>query len=212
MSEIVLLSDPAVAAVPVAECGEPLVDLRTTPALRLDHGLADPGGAYAHVRRGVADRLVNAQTLLPPGLRLLVLEGHRTRLVQEQRYTAALARMRAAHPHAAEDWLHTTVTVHHAPPAHAPHVTGAAVDLTVVDRDGTPLDMGSLVHDPDPACCPTASPAVTGPARTNRDLLTRVMSRAGLVNYPAQWWHWSYGDRYWAHLTGAPAARYGELG
>ncbi len=211
MSEIVLLSDPAVAAVPVAECGEPLVDLRTTPALRLDHGLADPAGAYAHVRRGVADRLVNAQTLLPPGLRLLVLEGHRPRLVQEQRYAEAMARTRAAHPDADEDWLHRTVRVHHAPPAHAPHVTGAAVDLTLVDRDGTPLWLGSPVHDPDPSRCATGCPAVTGGARTNRDLLTHVMRRAGLVNYPAQWWHWSYGDRYWAHLTGARAARYGEV-
>jgi D-alanyl-D-alanine dipeptidase len=28
------------------------------------------------------------------------------------------------------------------------------------------------------------------------------------VNYPTEWWHWSYGDRYWALMTGAPAARY----
>jgi hypothetical protein len=23
-----------------------------------------------------------------------------------------------------------------------------------------------------------------------------------------EWWHWSYGDRYWAVVTGAPAALY----
>ncbi|MEV4417687.1 M15 family metallopeptidase, partial [Catellatospora sp. NPDC049609] len=95
---------------------------------------------------------------------------------------------------------------------HAPHVTGGAVDLTLVDRDGTPLPMGSLVHDPDPACCPTECAGVTGDARRHRDLLAGAMRRAGLVNYAAQWWHWSYGDRYWAHLTGTPAARYGAIG
>ena len=24
------------------------------------------------------------------------------------------------------------------------------------------------------------------------------MKKAGFVNYPPEWWHWSYGDRYWA--------------
>ena len=24
------------------------------------------------------------------------------------------------------------------------------------------------------------------------------MESAVLWNYPAEWWHWSYGDRYWA--------------
>jgi hypothetical protein len=34
---------------------------------------------------------------------------------------------------------------------------------------------------------------------------------AGLVNYPTEWWHWSYGDRYWALLTGADHAIYGPV-
>ena len=31
------------------------------------------------------------------------------------------------------------------------------------------------------------------------------------MNYPTEWWHWSYGDRYWALVTGAPAAHYGPV-
>ncbi|GAA1632896.1 M15 family metallopeptidase [Catellatospora bangladeshensis] len=211
MSEIILLSDPAVAAVPVAECGEPLVDLRTVRALRMDDRFAGADGAYARVRLGVADRLVNAQTLLPAGIRLLVLEGHRPAAAQERLFAAAVARLRAERPDADDAWLRGAAAVHHAPPALAPHVTGGAVDLTLVGRDGAPLWMGSLVHDPDPAHCPTGCDGVVGDARGHRDLLTGAMRRAGLVNYAAQWWHWSYGDRYWAHLTGAPAARYGEV-
>ncbi len=37
-----------------------------------------------------------------------------------------------------------------------------------------------------------------------------VLGAAGLVNYPTEWWHWSYGDRYWAMATGAPGAIYGS--
>ena len=40
-------------------------------------------------------------------------------------------------------------------------------------------------------------------------MLGAALTAAGLVNYPTEWWHWSYGDRYWALMTGAPAALYG---
>jgi D-alanyl-D-alanine dipeptidase len=45
-------------------------------------------------------------------------------------------------------------------------------------------------------------------------VLGGALGAVGLVNYPTEWWHWSYGDRYWALTTGAPAALYGpkELG
>ena len=31
------------------------------------------------------------------------------------------------------------------------------------------------------------------------------------MNYVTEWWHWSYGDRYWALMTGADAALYGPV-
>jgi D-alanyl-D-alanine dipeptidase len=37
------------------------------------------------------------------------------------------------------------------------------------------------------------------------------MRVAGLINYPTEWWHWSFGDRYWALLTAAPHALYGPI-
>jgi D-alanyl-D-alanine dipeptidase len=44
-----------------------------------------------------------------------------------------------------------------------------------------------------------------------RDLLSSVLNEAGLINYPTEWWHWSFGDRYWALRTGRPAALYGPV-
>ena len=37
-----------------------------------------------------------------------------------------------------------------------------------------------------------------------------ALARAGLPE--GEWWHWSYGDRYWALMTGATAAVYGPVG
>jgi D-alanyl-D-alanine dipeptidase len=48
-------------------------------------------------------------------------------------------------------------------------------------------------------------------ARHNREILCDALTRAGFVNYPTEWWHWSYGDRYWAFVTGAPVAPYGHM-
>ena len=45
----------------------------------------------------------------------------------------------------------------------------------------------------------------------NRALLIELMSAAGFVNYGTEWWHWSYGDRYWAYNRGEPAARYASV-
>ncbi|MEJ2857571.1 MULTISPECIES: hypothetical protein [unclassified Saccharothrix] len=79
------------------------------------------------------------------------------------------------------------------------HVSGAAVDLTLCSVDGSELWMGTEVE------------GSTDEVRERRRVLTAALTGAGLVNYPAGWWHWSYGDRYWAWVTGAPAARYGPV-
>ena len=44
-----------------------------------------------------------------------------------------------------------------------------------------------------------------------RKALANAFESAGLVNYPTEWWHWSYGDRYWALATGAEHAVYGPV-
>lgn len=199
----ILLSDPRVGAVPVRDAGEPL--------LALD---ASFGPARALVRSGLAQRLEAAQDLLPRGLRLRVVEGHRP--VAEQRaiiarYSAEVCRLRPGiSPHA----LHHLVSRYVAPVAVAPHVAGAAVDLTLVDVTGEELDLGTPIdatpEQSDEACF-TAATNISADARAHRHLLGAVLKPLGLVNYPTEWWHWSYGDRYWALLTGSDHALYGPV-
>ena len=73
---------------------------------------------------------------------------------------------------------------------------------------GTPID--ATPEDSDGACYFAARGHPTV-ARANRDLLASCLVAAGLVNYPTEWWHWSYGDRYWAFSTGSTAALYGPV-
>jgi D-alanyl-D-alanine dipeptidase len=199
---VILLSDPRVRAVPVLGHDEPLV------ALDSSYG---PAGAL--VRVGLADRLDVARSLLPAGVGLRVVEGHRDpadQLAIIARYSAEIC---ARHPGISAEDLDRLTSRFVAPLAVAPHVAGAAVDLTLVDACGDELDLGTPIDaTPEQSGGRCYSAAEVGAdARAHRDLLAAVLGPAGLVNYPTEWWHWSYGDRYWALVTGAPAALYGPV-
>ena len=199
----ILLSDERVSAVTVTECGEPMV--------RLPRSF---GSTRALVRAGPAERLRHAQADLPAGRFLRVVEGHRSVTDQAAIVARYEAEVRAAHPTAPAPEVRRLTSRFVSPILVAPHVAGAAVDLTLVDRRGRALDLGTVIDatpEESDGRCYFDSPDIGPEARHNRDVLARALRTAGLVNYPTEWWHWSFGDRYWALLTGAPAALYGPI-
>ncbi|MEU6487185.1 M15 family metallopeptidase [Streptomyces sp. NPDC046887] len=212
MTDLILLSDHRVAGTPVRETGEPLLDVRDFPALGIDPRKADDDGSYARLRAGVLRRLLLAQRALPSGVHLLMVEGYRPPALQRRYFDAYTATLCAAHPDAPADRIRELASAYISPPEVAPHVSGGAVDLTLCTGDGTELPLGTEVNatpEESEGRCRTAADGLTAEARANREVLGRAMTAAGFVNYPTEWWHWSYGDRYWALLTGAPAALYG---
>jgi D-alanyl-D-alanine dipeptidase len=199
----ILLSDPRVRAVPVLGSDEPLV------ALDASYG---PAGAL--VRAGLADRLDAARSLLPAGLGLRVAEGLRRAEDQQAIIAGYSAEICALHPGISASELDRLTSRFVAPLEVAPHVAGAAVDLTLVDACGEDLDLGTAIDatpEESQGRCFTGAAGLSADARAHRDLLAAVLGAAGMVNYPTEWWHWSYGDRYWALVTGAPAALYGPV-
>ncbi|QLQ10753.1 MAG: dipeptidase [Nocardioidaceae bacterium] len=199
----ILLSDPRLIAVPVADNDEPLVRLGP-----------DFGPARALVRLGLAARLEQARNRLPVGIGMLVVEGYRTPAAQQAIIDQYSADLRRRHPQARHAEIEQLTSRFVAPLEVAPHVAGAAVDLTLFDVCGDELDMGTPVDATPEASqgrCYFAAGDISPDARAHRDLLAAALGAAGLVNYPTEWWHWSYGDRYWALLSGEPAAIYGPV-
>lgn len=234
----VLLSDPAVRSLRVVEDGTPLVDLTglvetaaTAPplpaALRTGPYAAGPAAARtapSHRGRGhtwghtwgratLAERLVAADATLPSGIRLLVVEGLRPLATQREIHEGYRRALAAQRPGATEDEIDCLASRFVSPPDIAPHVSGAAVDVTLVGPDG-PLDLGTPVdatpEESDGACYLDAG-NISAEARHHRQVLSAALGEAGLVNYPTEWWHWSFGDRYWALVTGSPFAIHGPV-
>jgi D-alanyl-D-alanine dipeptidase len=182
-----VLPREAVNRVRVEECGEPLVPW---------------GGGY--VREGVARRLEAASRRLPEGYALELLEGWRSperqgRLREEARAAAGNRGLAGAElERAVARWVAN----------ESGHRTGGAVDVRLT-FNGYEAFCGSAWKE---FGVGTASDAPVGAeSARNRAILHRAMRAAGFANYPAEWWHFAFGDRLWAAYRGRGRAIYGAV-
>jgi D-alanyl-D-alanine dipeptidase len=90
-------------------------------------------------------------------------------------------------------WNHTPDPDFLADPRRgSPHSRGVAVDLTLLDSSGTPLDMGTAFDAFTPLSHHGAE--VSPEAQRNRHLLLGIMSTAGWDFYMKEWWHYQLFD------------------
>ena len=71
------------------------------------------------------------------------------------------------------------------------HSRGGAADLTIVDKNGTELDMGTPFDSFDPKSYQTCK---TLPAQVlkNRGILRQALERYGFRHIRTEWWHFAY--------------------
>ena len=181
---ILLLSDPRVAAIPITETGERLLDVREA-GLRLDERKRDETGTYARLRSGVVERLLVAERRLPPGLALLLIEGHRPAWLQREYFEEHLADLRGLHPDWSADRLRVEASKYISPLGVAPGIP------ELCRQAGAGRDGASSFERTDSAlaaCSPAAAHAgrvaaqgwVTG--RVGRPHTIRLLVSSGLVN------------------------------
>lgn len=211
--DFLLISDPKIWAISVRECGEPMVDLRHFK-IAISPDRAPFYNGFTRIRQEVANKLMLAQTKLPKGLAFLFSEGHRPIALQKEMYENYYQQLSLAHPTWDTGRLKIETVKYVAPPEDIPpHSTGGAFDITIIDKTGARLDMGTILDEtPDKNQNRnfTYAADISGTAKKNRAILIEVLSGEGFVNYPAEWWHWSYGDKYWASCKGNVAI-YGSV-
>ena len=166
----------------------------------------------AYLRQAVADRLLYAAALLPAGYRLKIYDAWRPYEVQKALYDAYYQKLAKSeeYQNASEERLHALARIYVSYPDKTKlfsyvHSSGGAVDLTIVTDAGQELDMGCGFDDFTAAATACAMEKGNQPvARDNRRLLYHVMVQAGFTSYPAEWWHYDYGDVFWGAMSGQP--------
>lgn len=146
--------------------------------------------------------LAQARSYLPRGYTFKVWDCQRPRAVQLAMIASFRRRLKLQYPKASAARVEQMVYRFAAKPLLRvtrldTHRHGGAVDLTIVDRRGHELYMGTD-HDDLTERAATSyyetKVRFTAPeaeARRNRRLLAKVMRRAGFENFAPEWWHWS---------------------
>lgn len=220
MNKIIYIADPEILAIDIVECHEALIDIRNykdilygpPPECELT------ASCYTKMRQSVFEKLCKAQQDLPRGFRFRLYEGFRSIEVQgmlfEQEYQRVRERFKEM---SAQECFHETtrlvspVTNFDGTKNIPPHNTGAAIDIEIINDANELLDMGMAAKDwleVNPDLCMTDCASLAAHAKENRKLLLDIMQAHGFVNYPTEWWHFSYGDRYWAYHKKAESAIY----
>jgi D-alanyl-D-alanine dipeptidase len=144
------------------------------------------------------ERAARALLAVNPDLRLLVYDGARPHYIQQLMWDSV-----DLPPELKINFLSH-------PDQLSLHNYGAAIDLTLSDASGHPLDMGTGYDDPARLSYPSleatflASGELSASQVANRQLLRRLMTEAGFTGIDSEWWHFN-------HCTRAYAAEHYQL-
>ncbi len=153
------------------------------------------------VRKQVREKLLMAANKLQkmnPKLSLQVTYGYRSPQIQQKYFQQRAEKLFGTQllSELQKEVIHKSVAV----PEVAGHLTGGAVDTTIVNsKTKQTLDMGSILYDLDDPNVETFSLTISKQQKKNRMLLREVMMEVGFAPYDGEWWHFSYGDKEWAY-------------
>lgn len=213
---LTIISDPKILKIPIKENNDPLVDLLETSILcdNSSKNLSSVTKEFSKLRKTVFKKLLKAQSFLPKGIYLFVKEGYRPISFQKKIFNQYKNKLRIQNPDLDEERLFIEASLFIAPPDIVPpHSTGGALDLVLVDQKKQELDLGGFPDNNSSYSdsCKTAAKNISKIAKHNRKILLTAMKKVGFINYPYEWWHYSYGDRYWAYVSKNPTAFYGSI-
>ncbi|KTD64702.1 D-alanyl-D-alanine dipeptidase [Legionella spiritensis] len=222
-TDVVLIASKEIIAIPIHENQDPLIDVTGCTRIMIGPSPEIPDNRdYTRMRREVYQRLLTAQRLLPSPLRFCLYEGYRSLSLQKALFDERYQQLTEKYQTWTHERLFQETTKLISPVTNLdgsrnipPHATGAAIDVYLVDERGRAIDMGihpkDWMTDTDVILSPTDSSFISSDAKANRRLMSQALLQAGFINYPTEYWHWSYGDRYWAYVSGNPHAHYGSL-
>lgn len=198
----------------IQECNEPLVKLETAcPDLiiRLNSKSAKRT-CPAYLRKTVAKIICEAKEYLPKDMTFIIGDAWRPRTIQEEIHKSFMIRFTKKYPKWSEKQVLNEVNKYVAPFSGkyaSGHMTGAAVDLRLAKNGRkVPMKSSGLTYQEN---AQSHQPKLPRHIKKNRKIMFDALSRAGLSNFPKEYWHWSYGDIWWAKRNSKNTAIYGVV-
>lgn len=169
-----------------------------------------------YLRKAAYQKLVEASKKLPKGYKFKIYDTWRSFDFQNELYQFYYEQIvkNLKLEYAPKEQIEKAVAKFVSPPSKdimltPVHSTGGAIDLTIVDPDGTELNMGTAFDEfsqmaqtdyfeKNPQCDQFVE------IKNNRRMLYEAMTSSGFTNLPSEWWHYDYGDRFWAYYTENP--------
>ena len=192
----------------INENNEPLVDIRKDNTLFFDDKLKNKKEIF--VRKTVYEKLKEAQKYLPKRYNFKIFSAYRSLDEQKIIWDRKYNEIKSKNPDLSEEELTKKTKAFCADPrsGFGGHQTGGAIDIGLCDDNGNSYEMGTK-HSEVSNKTKTKSSKLTIQENKNRHILLNALSKAGFKNYPAEWWHHSYGDRMWAAYSGKKKCIYG---
>lgn len=165
------------------------------------------------IRKTVYEMMQKAQARLPENYFFMIYEAYRPLARQIELWNMAMDHVKKEYPDAGEQKWRDMAETFVADPYNgigSGHQACCAIDVSLCDADGNEYDMGTYCQEISPMSV-TASADISEEAKKNRKILMDALEAEGLVNYPSEWWHFSYGDHQWAYLIGKTEAYYGPI-
>jgi D-alanyl-D-alanine dipeptidase len=201
--------------VPISESNQPLIclnDLSSNIIVSPQYYLSGIMSASDRIflRQGAAEKLIQAAAFLPQGFKFIAFDGYRPLEVQQELFSQFSEKLRAENPdRSEEEILHMTETYVSMPSIDpikpSPHITGGAIDLSIVDSEGIEVDMGTPFDSFDMSSRTDFFKTTNPTYHRNRSILYEAMVRVGFTNYPEEWWHYDFGNQFWGFLNKAHA-------
>lgn len=198
----------------IKECGESLVDIKKLcPTLVIDLGPRRmKKEKRAFLRKTVAKMVCRAKSYLPKGMTFVINDAWRPQYVQKEIFQWFIKRLSKKHPSWSKSKIIKEVERYVAPSEGkyaSGHMTGGAIDLRLW-KNGRKIPMKSLKLSYQENA-KSHQPKLPAYIQKNRQIMFRALKRAGLSNYPKEYWHWCYGDIWWAKRNKKKIAIYGVI-
>lgn len=208
---MILLNDKRILKVKCVHDKERIISLRDKhEKILIDETrsqISSKSDLFCYARERIIDKLIKATNYLPYGYKFLVKEAYRPLSRQRKSFEEAFEEYGKQYPMKTDNEIYELTCQYVAPVEVAGHPTGGAIDITLI-KEGIEIEMGTKFNDipikPENLTY-THSAYIKDESKENRKILIKCMEKAGFENYPTEWWHWSYGDSYWAFLNNCNA-------